>query len=74
MNGAGTPNGHVVVDETPIGSFGEIEGAPDWIDATAQRLNISTEQYLKESYAELFAAWKRETKSEATEMTFMAIK
>jgi adenylate cyclase, class 2 len=67
-------DGHVVIDETPIGTFGEIEGAPEWIDATAQRLNISTEQYLKESYAELFAAWKRKTKSEAVEMTFEAIK
>jgi len=67
-------NGHVVVDETPIGSFGEIEGAPDWIDATAQRLNISTAQYIKESYAELFAAWKRKNKSEAVEMTFEAVK
>ena len=67
-------NGHVVIDETPIGIFGEIEGAPEWIDATAQRLNILTEQYLKESYAELFMAWKRKTKSEATEMTFKAIK
>jgi adenylate cyclase class 2 len=66
-------NGHVVIDETPIGTFGEIEGAPDWIDATALRLNILTEQYLKESYAELFTAWKRKTKSEAVEMTFEAI-
>lgn len=66
--------GHVVLDETPIGTFGEIEGPPEWIDATAQRLNISIEQYLKESYAELFAAWKRKTRSEATEMTFEAIK
>lgn len=66
--------GHVVVDETPIGTFGEIEGPPEWIDATARRLNISTEQYLKESYAELFAAWKRKTRSEAVEMTFEAVK
>ena len=33
--------GHVVIDETPIGDFGEIEGQPQWIDATARRLNIS---------------------------------
>jgi len=30
--------------------------------------------YLKESYAELFAAWKRKTRSKAKEMTFKAIK
>ena len=67
-------NGHVVIDETPIGNFGEIEGPPQWIDATARRLNISVESYLKESYAELFTAWKRKTKSKAEEMTFRAIK
>ncbi len=27
--------GHVVIDQTPIGDFGEIEGPPRWIDRTA---------------------------------------
>jgi adenylate cyclase class 2 len=67
-------SGHVVIDETPIGNFGEIEGQPKWIDATARRLNISVKSYLKESYAELFAAWKRKTKSKAKEMTFKAVR
>jgi adenylate cyclase class 2 len=65
--------GHVVIDETPIGNFGEIEGQAKWIDATAKRLNIPVKNYLKESYAELFAAWKRKTKSKAKEMTFKEI-
>jgi adenylate cyclase class 2 len=68
------PSGHVVIDETPIGIFGEIEGPPEWIDSTASRLGISLDQYLKESYAELFIAWKRQNKSEAGEMTFKALK
>src|ERR1051326_2450513 len=38
-------NGHVVVDETPIGNFGEIEGGPRWIDRTAKALQISREDY-----------------------------
>jgi len=67
-------DGHVVIDETPIGNFGEIEGQPDWIDATARRLNIGEENYLRDSYAELFAAWKRKTKSKASEMTFKEVK
>ncbi|MGZ4868094.1 MAG: class IV adenylate cyclase [Candidatus Angelobacter sp.] len=67
-------NGHVVIDETPIGNFGEIEGSPKWIDATARRLNIPAKNYLKESYAELFAAWKRKTRNKAREMTFKAVK
>jgi adenylate cyclase class 2 len=66
-------SGHVVIDETPIGNFGEIEGQPDWIDSTARRLKIGQESYLKESYVELFAVWKRKTKSKAREMTFKAV-
>ena len=65
--------GHVVIDETPIGNFGEIEGPPEWIDATAVKLNISTKSYLKESYAELFLSWKSKTNSDAIDMTFAAI-
>ena len=30
--------GKVVVDETPIGNFCEIEGPPRWIDVTAKKL------------------------------------
>lgn len=67
-------SGHVLIDETPIGNFGEIEGQPQWIDATARRLNIPVKSYLKESYAELFTAWKRQTRSKAKEMTFKGIK
>src|SRR4249920_2267224 len=70
----GDSTGHVVIDETPIGNFGEIEGQPEWIDVTAQRLNIPVKSYLKDSYAELFAAWRQKTKSKAKEMTFKEIK
>ena len=62
--------GHVVVDETPIGDFGEIEGPPQWIDQVARRLGISKTQYITASYAQLFLAWKRKTKSQAEQMLF----
>jgi adenylate cyclase, class 2 len=65
--------GHVVIDETPIGNFGEIEGRPEWIDATARRLEIPVKNYLRESYAELFAAWKRKTRSKAQHMLFASV-
>ena len=65
--------GHVVVDETPIGNFGEIEGAPRWIDQTANKLGIRPEHYITDTYAGLFFAWKRRTRSRANEMTFRAI-
>jgi adenylate cyclase class 2 len=66
--------GHVVVDETPIGRFGEIEGSPRWIDETARTLAIRPEDYITQTYAELFFAWKRRTKNPAKEMTFQAVR
>src|SRR5438270_9399749 len=65
-------SGHVVLDETPIGNFGEIEGPPEWIDTVAARLNISHDQYITLSYSELFAEWKQRTGSEAAEMLFQS--
>ncbi len=66
--------GHVVVDETPIGNLGEIEGPPRWIDRTAKALGINSRQYITSSYAELFYQWKHQTGSPATEMTFAALR
>jgi adenylate cyclase class 2 len=65
-------NGLVVVDETPIGNFCEIEGAPRWIDATAKKLGVRTVDYITKNYATLFLDWKAATKSTAGEMTFKA--
>ena len=64
----------VVVDETPIGSFCEIEGPSRWIDATAKKLGITPVDYITRNYATLFAEWKQEAHSPAKEMTFRAIK
>jgi adenylate cyclase, class 2 len=65
--------GKVVVDETPIGNFCEIEGPPRWIDATAKKLAVQTADYITRNYATLFSDWKQDTKSEAKEMTFKAV-
>ena len=66
--------GHVVVDQTPIGNFGEIEGPSRWIDRTAKLLRISPSDYLTATYTELFFEWKKRSKSPANEMTFKAIR
>ena len=66
--------GHVVVDETPIGNVGEIEGPPRWIDRTARTLKIAPRQYITKSYAELFFDWKKSTNHPATEMTFREVR
>ena len=66
--------GHVVVDETPIGNVGEIEGSSRWIDSAATKLGITSSQYITLSYTELFFVWKKETKSAAKEMTFRTVR
>jgi len=65
--------GQVVVDQTPIGNFCEIEGAPRWIDATARKLGVSAADYITKNYATLFLEWKDRTKSRVEEMTFKAM-
>lgn len=65
--------GHVVMDQTPIGNFAEIEGAADWIDSVARELGVKAADYITETYAGLFLEWKRRTKNTAEEMTFEAV-
>ena len=66
--------GHVVLDKTPIGNFGEIEGSPRWIDRTARTIGIAPGDYITQTYAPMFFEWKRRTHSPAKEMTFQAIR
>jgi adenylate cyclase class 2 len=66
-------DGHVVIDETPIGNFAEIEGPPEWIDSVARDLQIDRKDYITDTYAGLFFDWKRKTSSNAPEMTFAAV-
>jgi adenylate cyclase, class 2 len=44
----------IMVDETPIGNFIEIEGAPERIDAVAARLGFSAADFIPDSYYGLF--------------------
>ena len=65
--------GHVVLDQTPLGDIGEIEGPPRWIDLTARALGLTPDEYITKTYADLFFTWKRQTRSTATSMTFRAL-
>ena len=65
---------HVVVDETPIGIFSEIEGSPRLIDKTARNLGIRPDDYITDTYTELFFRWKQRTRSAAPVMTFAAVR
>jgi adenylate cyclase class 2 len=61
---------HLVLDETPIGVFAELEGPTDWIDRTLCVLGVSHGDCLTESYGRLFLAWKAKTGSPAENLVF----
>ena len=66
--------GHVVLDDTPLGPVGEIEGPARWIDTTARSLGLARRDYITDSYGAMFLKWKKRTGSKATEMTFRAMR
>jgi len=63
-------SGHVVIDETPIGFFAELEGPPDWIDSTGRKLGVDHRQFSTLSYGRLFDQWREQTGSSAENLTF----
>jgi adenylate cyclase class 2 len=66
----GSNGGAIMVDETPIGDFLEIEGRGDWIDATAARLGFSPADYVLESYGALYLEHCRKHGLEPGNMVF----
>ncbi|WP_047487423.1 class IV adenylate cyclase [Terriglobus sp. TAA 43] len=65
--------GELLLDETPIGIFAELEGTPDWIDRALERLNVSRELCFTDSYGRMFLDWKQRSASLAENMTFEEI-
>ena len=63
-------DGKVLVDETPIGNFLEIEGSPRWIDRTAKLLGFSKKDYITRSYGYLYLAHCRERRTRPKDMLF----
>ena len=47
--------GLATLDETPIGVYLELEGAPGWIDRNARRLGFAESDYSTASYGGLYA-------------------
>uniref|UniRef100_Q029T7 Adenylate cyclase n=1 Tax=Solibacter usitatus (strain Ellin6076) TaxID=234267 RepID=Q029T7_SOLUE len=50
-------SGHVMLDETPVGVFIELEGSPSWIDRTARTLGFHEDAYITASYGRLYLEW-----------------
>jgi adenylate cyclase class 2 len=62
--------GVVTLDETPIGTFLEIEGPARWIDSTAKQLGFSAADYITLSYGLLYLEYCRELGVKPSNMVF----
>lgn len=47
--------GTATLDETPVGTFLELEGSPRWIDRMARTMGFSEADYITASYARLYS-------------------
>src|SRR5579872_1946041 len=70
LNSADETVGIVTLDETPIGSFLELEGPEYWIDATAEYLGFRAEHYITSSYATLYQEHLLANPEAPSNMTF----
>lgn len=62
--------GTAMLDETPIGVFLELEGAPRWIDRTARQLGFSRKDYITASYGRLYFEWAEKRGEHPSHMVF----
>ncbi|MEK6396736.1 MAG: class IV adenylate cyclase [Terriglobus sp.] len=65
--------GELLLDETPIGIFAELEGTPEWIDASLEKLGVGRDLCFTDSYGRMFLDWKERSGSPAENMTFEEI-
>lgn len=49
--------GIAMLDETPVGTYIELEGSPRWIDRTAAAMGFAEQDYVTSSYARLYVEW-----------------
>ncbi|MFQ5816787.1 MAG: class IV adenylate cyclase [Terriglobia bacterium] len=66
----GREPGAVVLDETPMGTFLELEGPPHWIRRVARALGRPPGDFLTATYAELYQTWRRRHGGSARAMVF----
>jgi adenylate cyclase class 2 len=63
-------SGVATLDETPIGVYLELEGAPVWIDRTATCLGFSERDYITASYGRLYLEWCKRRRRRPRDMVF----
>jgi adenylate cyclase, class 2 len=62
--------GIATLDETPIGTYLELEGDPQWIDRMARTLGYEENDYITASYARLFFEWRERNGATSDNMLF----
>jgi len=60
----------IAVDETPVGTFIELEGSEAGIASMAARLGRTTADYVLDSYRTLFVSWQQRYGRAGTDMVF----
>ncbi len=62
--------GEVMLDETPVGNFLELEGSREWIRRLARRLGARPDAFVTKSYAALYSDWCRRRRQPFGDMVF----
>ncbi len=62
----------LTLDETPIGTYVELEGPQRWIDRTAHELGYRPRDYITRSYVALFVERSRKRGEQPSDMVFRA--
>jgi adenylate cyclase class 2 len=63
-------SGLIMLDETPVGVFLELEGLGAWIDRTASRLGFSKADYSTASYYSIYQLHREKNPAAPPDMTF----
>ena len=66
----GRRGGDALLDETPIGTFLELEGAQAWIGRVARQLGYAPKDFITKTYGELYLAWCRRRRQPSGDMVF----
>lgn len=63
-------SGTATLDETPIGVYCELEGAPAWIDRVARKMGFAESDYIKASYGRLYLEWCEKNRRNPADMVW----
>jgi adenylate cyclase class 2 len=66
-----TESGVIVLDETPIGDFLELEGLGEWIDRTTEKLGFLTKDYVLSTYSTLYEEYQKQHPNLPRNMVFL---